>query len=284
MLSLRVLPLLLVALLAAQESRYAWSAIPLSSLDEQLAGVAQRLATRFTGQRLLIAPFIGNRHPLNPWAFETIAEERFIAALRAAGATLVDDAPLRQRFRPEIPGLPPTLPYSTRGLVEFAAMCGADLVVLGGVQILNQTTVTIYVHAGEDGQRLFKAECELSADDVAIPALTPPANRALVTWAEQQMNTRFAEGTASSFAAAAIREGAARLQSRRTMPLPGDVVLWWEPWRRIQRPGCGVVLALTGLGRADVIIQRRTGAGAPVVEVQRVDFHGFPWAVVRPQP
>ena len=58
-------------------------------------------------------------------------------------------------------------------------------------------------------------------------------------------------------------------------------VLLPEP-RRIRRPRCGVVLALTGVSQAEVIVQRRTGPGAPVVEVQRIDFRGFPWAVVRP--
>ena len=37
------------------------------------------------------------------------------------------------------------------------------------------------------------------------------------------------------------------------------------------------------IAQAEVIVQRRTGSGAPVVETQSIDFHGFPWAVMRPQ-
>jgi hypothetical protein len=272
-----------VAALAAAEPRPDWSATPASRLDGELAGVLQRLAPQFAGKRVLVAPFMGNRHHLNPWAFETIAEERFAAALRAAGSTLVDDTPLRARFAPETPGLPPTIPYSTHGLVDLAALCAADVVVLGGVQVLDDTTITIYVYDGRDGRRLAKADCALGSADVSIAALTPPANRAVAAWAEAQVGARSGDGTASGFAQAAIERGAAVRQPWRTLPLPGDVVLWLEPWRRISRPRCGVVLGLTGVGQAEVIVQRRTGPGAPVVEVQAVDFRGFPWAVLRPQ-
>lgn len=270
------------ATLAAAEPLYDWSAIPASGLDAQLDVAAKQVAPLVAGKRILVAPFIGNRHHLNPWAFETIAQEHCIAAMRRAGIHVVDDAPVRARYRPEIPGLPPTIPYSTRGLVELAASCKADIVVLGGVQILNETTITIYVHDGADGHRLMKSECELTAEDVAIPALTPLANRQVVSWAESHLAARFTDGTASGFAQAVVTDHAAQPQPRGTVPLPGDVVLWWERWHRIRRPRCGVIVAINGIGRADVMVQRRTGPGAPIVEVQAVDFHGFPWVVARP--
>jgi len=270
------------AVLAAAEPRYDWPSIPPSALDAKLEAVAKQVATVAAGKRILIAPFIGNRHHLNPWAFETIAHEHCVAVMRRAGIQVVDDAPVRARYRPDISGLPPTIPYSTRGLVELAASCRAELVILGGVQILSETTITIYVHDGGDGHRVMKTACELDEKDVAIPALASPANRQVVSWAESQLAARFSDGTASGFAQAAIIGHAAQPQPRGTIPVPGDVVLWWERWRRIRRPRCGIVVAITGIGRAEVIVQRRTGPTAPIVETQSVDFDGFPWLVVRP--
>lgn len=281
----RVFLLVCLALaVIAAEKRYDWAETPASSLPEQVQALVGRLQGTLAGKRCLVAPFVGTRHHLNLWAFETIAERSFLAALRAAGIAVVDDAPLRARYRPQEPGLPPTVPYSTRTIAELAATCGADLVILGGCQILSGSTVTVYVH-GRDGRRLAKDEIELAEDDITIPALTPRANRAVVDWAERHLEEIAADGTASGFARAALATGGrATPCPPRTIPLPGDVILWWAPtrFRWLRRPRIAVVYEVLAPARLEVIAQR-WNAGSPRVETERVQLEGFRFGLLRPE-
>lgn len=275
---------LFTVLAVAGEARYDWAAVPASRLPAQTQSLVARLLPTLAGKRCLVAPFVGTRHHLNPWAFETIAERTFVAALIAAGVTVVDDAPLHARYQPNEPGLPPMVPYSTRTITELATACGADLVLLGGCQILSESTVTVYVH-GRDGRRIVKDEIELSEGDIAIAALTPPANRAVVTWAERHLDQIAADGTASGFVRAVLA-GGRDLCSCRTIPLPGDVVLWWTPtrlrWLRwLRRPRVAVVHEVLAPMRLAVIGQR-WNAGKPMVTVERVQLESFRFVLLRP--
>jgi len=276
---------LLLACLAfsasAVEARYDWEAIPTSRLADQIQVLVARLHPTLAGKRCLVAPFVGTRHHLNTWAFETIAERRFVAALRDAGVTVVDDAPLRARYRPQEPGLPPTVPYSTRTITELAAACGADLVLLGGCQILSESLVTVYVH-GKDGRRLAKDEIELDEQDVALPALTPPSNRQLVTWAETRLGK--ASPTTADFAEQALTAAGGRtICPPRTIPLPGDVVAWLAPtrFRWLRRPRVAVVYEVIEPCRLEVIVPNWRD-GARTVGVERVTLPGFRFALLRP--
>ncbi len=265
----------------AAEGRYDWATIPASRLPAQTQSLVARLKPTLAAQRCLVAPFVGTRHHRHPWAFETIAERTFVAALAEADITVVDDAPLRARFAPIEPGLPPTVPYSTRTITELATACGADLVILGGCQILSESTVTIYVH-GRDGRRLAKDEIELGEGDIAIAALTPAANRAVVIWAERQVDQVAVDGTASGFARAALAGGHEGCPPR-TIPLPGDVVCWWTPTRLpwLRRPRVAIVYDTLAPGRLAVIAQR-WNAGKPKVAVERVQLDGFRFVLLRP--
>jgi hypothetical protein len=273
--------LLMVVAMVAAEARYDWATIPGSRLAARTAALVARLQPTLAGKRCLVAPFVGTRHHLNTWAFETVAERAFVEALRGAGIAVVDDAPLRARYLPQTPGLPPTVPYSTRTITELAADCAADLVILGGCQILSESTVTVYVH-GDNGRRLAKDELELEETDIDLPALTPAANRAVVTWAEAQLDRRAADGTASGFAAAALAGGRA-LPPPRTIPLPGDVILWWERtrFRWLRRPRAAIVYAVLEPARVEVIVQGWHD-GQRRVGVERVQLDGFRFGLLRP--
>lgn len=282
---LRAAVLVLALVVGASAQERDWATVPVSSFGTQVAALVARLEPQLAGRRCLVAPFVGTRHHRNVWAFETIAEHAFIAGLRARGIVVVDDAPLRARFRPSAPGLPPTIPLSTAVLGEVATACGAELVILGGCQIVDGGTVTVYVHDGRDGRRRASDELVVSADDVLPAALAGPAARRAIAWSEARFGTRAGDGTVSGFLQAALDAGGAQraLCPPRTVPLPGDVILWWVPTRfGAPRPRLALVRDVLAPGRVEVLSQGRGGDGTPRVYAEKVDLGGFPAAVLRP--
>ncbi|MBA3684757.1 MAG: hypothetical protein H0W72_05890 [Planctomycetes bacterium] len=216
---------------AAAEPEYDWAEHPESALPGEIAELGVRLQPLLAGKRCLVAPFVGTRHHLNTWAFETVAEFVFRDELARRGVTVVDDAPLLARFEPQVFGLPPTIPYSTTVITELAAACGADLVILGGCQILSESTVTVYLHDGRTGKRLAKDEVALDAEDVSIPGNTRAPSRALLDWVEARLGTTVGDGSSAELvqtAVSAITGVRAMDLSRslppRQIPLPGDLI------------------------------------------------------------
>jgi hypothetical protein len=248
----------------AVEAAYEWDEHPQSALPVQIALLCDRLQPLLADKRCLIAPFVGTRHHLNTWAFETIAEFAFRDELERRGITVVDDAPLLARYEPQVFGLPPTIPYSSTVITELAGACGADLVILGGCQIHSDSTVTVYLHDGRSGKRTAKDELALDAEDVAIAGNTREPSRTLLDWAEARIGTTVGDGSAGDFVlhAVAATTGVAAIDCTRPLPsrqvpLPGDLIRC-EGAVIAEQPDTivGVVYRIHAPGRITIIEQR----------------------------
>jgi hypothetical protein len=236
-----LLVLLPGAILSAEADKvpkYDWKNIPPSKLGEAVEAAAKKLGPQVKDKKCLLTPVqtqaVGK---YLAWDLEGHVQRLLLEQLTKEGAQFVDDGEFRKKLEAASTGprgRVETVAFTQQVIKGAADLTKAEVVIVGVAQLSaggGRFMFTAYDNAGS--KRLGSADFTLNANDITPAANTPPANRKMITWIEQQMGKKIDRGECTDVATAALKEVGATLPGgyvwgkelpAGTTPLPGDVI------------------------------------------------------------
>lgn len=218
--------------------KYDWKNTPPSKLDDAVEAAAKKLGPLVKDKKCLLAPVqtqaVGK---YQAWDLESYTVRLLQAHLLKEGAQFVDDTEFRKKLDAASSG-----PRGRTEVVRFtpqvikgaADLTKADVVIVGIAQLSaggGRFMFTAYDNSGS--KRIGGADLTLNANDITPAANTPPANRRMITWIEQQMGKKIGRGECTDLATEALKQVGATVLGgyvwgkelpAGTTPLPGDVI------------------------------------------------------------